>query len=64
MHIYRFVVGEAVVLTTHRADLSWKVEYIVVAQIKADELEVKYHIRSTDQQYDRVAREHDLSARP
>jgi hypothetical protein len=62
MHVYRFAVGEIVLLTKHRGDVSWKAEYTVVSHVRPADLEVRYLIRSTSRPSERTAREHELSA--
>jgi hypothetical protein len=62
MRHYRFDIGETVLFTERRAEVSWKAEYIVVAHVPADELELRYYIRSTNRHYDRVAHDHELTS--
>ncbi len=63
MHAYRYAMGETVLLTHRRADVSWRAEYTVVGHIRPGDLEVRYLIRSTSRPTERTAREHELSAR-
>ena len=63
MRAYRFSVGETVLVTEHRAHVRWKAEYRVLRHLDTDDLEQRYQIRSTNRSHERVAREHELSAR-
>ncbi len=60
--IYRFAVGETVLFTECRDDVSWKAEYTIVAQIEPDDLGQRYQIMSTNRAHTRTAHEHELSA--
>ena len=61
--IYRFEVGETVLFTERRDDVSWKAEYTIVAQMEPDDLGQRYQIMSTNRAHTRMAHEHELSAR-
>ena len=61
MHAYRYAIGETVLFTYRRENVSWKAEYIVVGHITPGDLELRYLIQSTSRPTERAAREHELS---
>ncbi len=61
MHAYRYAIGETVLFTRQRANMSWKAEYVVVGHIRPGDLELRYLIQSTSRPTERAAREHELS---
>ena len=61
MHAYRYAIGETVLLTHRRTNVTWKAEYVVVGHITPGDLEVRYLIQSTNRPAERTAREHELS---
>ena len=60
---WRFEIGETVLFTEQRENISWKAEYTVVAQLEPDGLGQRYQIMSTNRTHSRTAHEHELSAR-
>ncbi len=60
---FRFAVGETVLFTERRDDVSWKAEYTIIAQMEPDDLGQRYQIMSTNRAHTRTAHEHELSAR-
>ncbi len=60
---WRFEIGETVLFTEQRENISWKAEYTVVAQLEPDDLGQRYQIMSTNRAHSRTAHEHELSAR-
>ena len=62
MPTYRYAIGETVLLTLGRPNVSWRAEYKVVGYIWPGDREVRYVIRSTSRASERIAHEHEISA--
>jgi hypothetical protein len=62
MPTYRYAIGETVLLTLGRPNVSWRAAYKVVGYIWPGDRGVHYVIRSTARSSERIAREHEISA--